>query len=68
MYARVLLPTGSKQLATLVSKDALVLGGPQPMVFVVDGAAETAKQGKVAPRAGASRRRRRRIDSSHRPA
>jgi RND family efflux transporter MFP subunit len=49
MYARVLLPTGSKNLATLVPKDALVLGGPQPLVFVVDGATETGKTGKVAP-------------------
>lgn len=49
MYARVTLPTGGKQMATLVPKDALVLGGPQPMVYVVDGATETGKVGKVAP-------------------
>jgi hypothetical protein len=48
MYARVLLPTGERQMATLVNKDALVLGGPQPIVFVVDAAA-AAKQGKVRP-------------------
>jgi len=48
MYARVMLPTGTKQVATLVSKDALVLGGPQPVIFVVD-AAPDAKQGKVRP-------------------
>ena len=48
MYARVMLPTGAKQVATLVSKDALVLGGPQPVIFVVD-AAPDAKQGKVRP-------------------
>jgi RND family efflux transporter MFP subunit len=48
MYARVLLPTGERQMATLVNKDALVLGGPQPIVFVVD-AAPAAKQGKVRP-------------------
>jgi RND family efflux transporter MFP subunit len=48
MYVRVMLPTGNKQMATLVSKDALVLGGPQPMVFVVD-AAPNAKAGKVRP-------------------
>jgi RND family efflux transporter MFP subunit len=49
MYARVMLPTGTKQMATLVSKDALVLGGPQPLVFVVDAAAPDAKQGKARP-------------------
>jgi RND family efflux transporter MFP subunit len=48
MYARVLLPAGSKQKATLVLKDALVLGGPQPVIFVVD-ASPDAKQGKVRP-------------------
>ena len=47
MYARVMLPTGAKQRATMVSKDALVLGGPQPVVFVVDLASPEAKQGKV---------------------
>ncbi len=46
MYARVMLPTGNKKTATLVAKDALVLGGAQPVVFVV-AAAPTAKQGKV---------------------
>jgi RND family efflux transporter MFP subunit len=48
MYARVTLPTGEKQLAMLVAKDALVLGGPQPVVFVVDAGADR-KQGKVRP-------------------
>jgi RND family efflux transporter MFP subunit len=45
MYARVTLPTGEKQQALLVPKDALVLGGPQPMVYVVDTV--DARQGKV---------------------
>jgi multidrug efflux pump subunit AcrA (membrane-fusion protein) len=49
MYARVSLPTGGKQLATLVPKDSLVLGGAQPLVFIVEGATETGKVGKVAP-------------------
>jgi RND family efflux transporter MFP subunit len=49
MYARAMLPTGNKQMAILVSKDALVLGGPQPMVFVVDTASPDAKQGKARP-------------------
>jgi len=35
MLARVTLATGPTQEATLVPKDALVLGGPIPMVFVV---------------------------------
>jgi RND family efflux transporter MFP subunit len=48
MYARVMLPTGSKQTAMLVPKDALVLGGPQPVLFVVDTSGD-AKQGKARP-------------------
>jgi RND family efflux transporter MFP subunit len=47
MYARVALPTGKRQQATLVYKEALVLGGPQPLVFVVDAAGPDAKQGKA---------------------
>lgn len=49
MYARVGLATGNKQQALLVSKDALVLGGQQPVVFVVEMASADAKQGKVRP-------------------
>jgi RND family efflux transporter MFP subunit len=49
MYARVSLPTGGKQTATLVPKDALVLGGPQPLVFVVDGATADGQTGKANP-------------------
>jgi RND family efflux transporter MFP subunit len=49
MYARVMLPTGEKQLATLVQKDALVLGGAQPVIFIVNLADANAKQGKVQP-------------------
>jgi RND family efflux transporter MFP subunit len=49
MYARVMLPTGKKELAKLVSKDALVLGGPQPTVIIVDLATPNAQQGKVRP-------------------
>ncbi len=37
MYARVELPTGAKQQAVMVPKDALVLGGPKPLVYVVQG-------------------------------
>ncbi|HEX2477025.1 MAG TPA: efflux RND transporter periplasmic adaptor subunit [Lacipirellulaceae bacterium] len=47
MYARVMLPTGQKQLAMLVSKDALVLGGAEPVIFIVNLASADAKQGKV---------------------
>jgi len=49
MYARVLLPTGAKQTAILVPKDALVLGGPQPMVYIVEGATADGQSGKVVP-------------------
>jgi RND family efflux transporter MFP subunit len=49
MYARVMLPTGTKQMAMLVSKDALVLGGPQPVVYVVDVPNLDAQTGKVRP-------------------
>jgi RND family efflux transporter MFP subunit len=49
MYARVMLPTGERQTAKLVFKDALVLGGPQPVVIVVDGAGANSKQGKARP-------------------
>jgi len=37
MFVRVLLPVGKPRPALLVPKDALVLGGPQPMVYVVAG-------------------------------
>lgn len=36
MLARVTLPTGARQKALLVPKDALVLGGEQPLLWVVD--------------------------------
>ena len=49
MYARVMLPTGAKQKAMLVFKDALVLGGPQPVLYVMDASAANSKQGKVRP-------------------
>jgi multidrug efflux pump subunit AcrA (membrane-fusion protein) len=35
MLARVSLPVGEAHIVTLVPKDALVLGGPKPTVFVV---------------------------------
>jgi HlyD family secretion protein len=48
LYARVSLPTGRRETARLVPKDALVLGGPQIIVYVVDIAAD-GKQGKARP-------------------
>ena len=47
MYARVMLPTGARRMATLVPKDALVLGGQQTIVFVVETA--DGKQGTASP-------------------
>jgi RND family efflux transporter MFP subunit len=47
MYARAMLPTGKKLRAMVVSKDALVLGGPHVLVYVVDLPAPDSKQGKV---------------------
>ena len=49
MSARVTLPTGPIQNGMLVPKDALVLGGPQPTVFVVDAASEGSLDGKARP-------------------
>jgi RND family efflux transporter MFP subunit len=48
MLARVSLPTGAKQNALLVPKDALVLGGPMPVVYVLSSSDPTSKQGQVA--------------------
>ena len=36
MIARAIVPTGAKRKGLLIPKDALVLGGPAPIVFVVD--------------------------------
>ncbi len=47
MLARAVLPTGSNQTALMVSKDALVLGGPRPMVYVVEPGKENQKLGKA---------------------
>ncbi len=50
MYARIELPTGEKQAALMVSKDALVLGGSKPIVYVVDtGDDPKSRTGKVTP-------------------
>ena len=47
MYARVTLPVGAKKRAVMVPKDALVLGGPRPVVFTVQPDAD--RRGKVNP-------------------
>lgn len=46
MLARVALPVGRRQQAMMVPKDALVLGGPSPVVLVVE-AASSNTQGKI---------------------
>lgn len=47
MLARVTLPVGNRQTATLAPKDAVVLGGRAPMLFVVDGSGEVGAEGKA---------------------
>lgn len=49
MLARVTLPTGPEKTAKLVPKDAIVLGGPAPMVYTVVGAGPDGKGGKTRP-------------------
>jgi multidrug efflux pump subunit AcrA (membrane-fusion protein) len=50
MYARVMLPTGDKQLALVVPKDALVLRqGSSPVVYVVEPATAEGKPSAVMP-------------------
>lgn len=49
MQARVTLPTGPPKTARLVPKDAIVLGGQKPMVFVVDAGKSEAEPSTVRP-------------------
>lgn len=49
MLARVTLPTGTPAKSQLVPKDAVVFGGPTPMVYVVDAEAGQDELGKVRP-------------------
>ena len=49
MLTRVTLPTGPKQNALIVPKDALVLGGPKTIVYVVDPQPDKPTIGKVRP-------------------
>ncbi|MEZ6073595.1 MAG: hypothetical protein R3C10_25790 [Pirellulales bacterium] len=51
MYARVSLPSGQKRLAVLVPKDALVLGGNRPMLYVVDSATAASASAPANPSA-----------------
>lgn len=48
MLARAWLPVGKRGLTTVVPKDALVLGGPAPLVYAVM-TADDASQGVVRP-------------------
>ncbi len=49
MYARVVLPVGSPQLATLVPKDAIVLGQQSPSVFSINGGSKVGDEGVATP-------------------
>jgi RND family efflux transporter MFP subunit len=49
MFARVTFAVGSKGPAVFVHKDALVLGGPTPVVFVFEPDAQQAQHGTVRP-------------------
>lgn len=45
MLARVSLPTGQQKRSLLVPKDAIVLGGRTPAIFVIDGAKKQGETG-----------------------
>ncbi|MBN1343900.1 MAG: efflux RND transporter periplasmic adaptor subunit [Phycisphaerae bacterium] len=47
MFASVTLPVGKVTSALLVPKDAVVLGGPRPLVYVVDPEQQGSKRGKA---------------------
>ncbi len=49
MFARATLPVGKPEMATLVPKDAVVLGGPTPVVWLVDRASASNKMAKARP-------------------
>jgi multidrug efflux pump subunit AcrA (membrane-fusion protein) len=49
MIARVTLPVGQEHQALLVHKDALVLGGPSPVVYALDPSAADPQLGTVRP-------------------
>jgi multidrug efflux pump subunit AcrA (membrane-fusion protein) len=54
MFARVSLPVGKPVARTLVPKDAVVLGGPSPMVFVAAGSPDKAVVKPVPVKLGAA--------------
>jgi multidrug efflux pump subunit AcrA (membrane-fusion protein) len=47
MFARATLPVGPSGTATMVHKDAIVLGGPTPLVYVVDLPQPDATEGQA---------------------
>ena len=49
MIARVTLPVGEEHEALMVLKDALVLGGQSPTVYVIDPAGDDPTLGTVRP-------------------
>ena len=49
MLARVTLPTGREKVSRMVPKDALVLGGPQTVVYVVTAAENGGKTVRPVP-------------------
>jgi HlyD family secretion protein len=46
MLARAIVPIGTKRKGLLIPKDAVVLGGPSPLVFVVDTSTPAASEGQ----------------------
>ena len=64
MFARATLSVGQIAKALLVPKDAIVLGGPTPMVFVADAAQAKGRKREGTPRLRAARRRLGRISAS----
>lgn len=53
MLAQVILPTGPKTNATLVPKDSLVFGGPQPIIWMVDASSAKRQEGTTLLQAAA---------------
>lgn len=49
MIGRVMLPTGPSRTSLLVPKDAIVLGGQQPMVYQLARESASAQVGKAVP-------------------
>lgn len=54
MMGNVMLQTGQKKVTTIVPKDALVLGGPAPMVYVVVKSADGSTVKPVAVKIGSA--------------